>query len=78
MALERTLTIAALISSCLLTQIAHAFDAAFSIGDRIATIGDAPLMTGSQTLAVLPAGTRLVATDVQNDWVAVTVNRGGR
>lgn len=50
----------------------------FSVGDRITTVDESPVMTGNTTHAVLPAGSRLIATDVRDNWVAVTIERGGR
>lgn len=47
-------------------------------GDPIVTTVQAPLMDSTETRAVVPAGAKLLASDVTDQWVAVTVNQAGR
>jgi hypothetical protein len=47
-------------------------------GDSVVTTEECDLRVGDETLATVPAKTRLVAVDVKDDWVAVVVERDGQ
>jgi len=53
-------------------------DGAIHPGDKVVTTEECAVQVGTETLATVPPKTRLVATDVQGDWVAVVVERGGK
>lgn len=78
MALMRTAERAGLILTVVLVSYTSVFGGSFRVGDRIRTVDESPVMIGTRTLATLPPGTRLVATEVQKEWVAVTVSSRGQ
>jgi hypothetical protein len=44
-------------------------------GDRVRTVGEAALMDADKTRTMVPAHTELVATDVRDPWVGVSVEQ---
>jgi hypothetical protein len=55
-----------------------AADLQVKAGDKVVTTEESAVQVGTEVLATVPPNTRLVATDVKDDWVAVVVERGGR
>jgi len=47
-------------------------------GDKVVTVGEAPVRAGTQTLATVPGETEFAAEAVKGEWVAVTTDVNGK
>jgi len=71
-------TLSLLLGAAVLARPSEAAEAPIRPGNRVVTTTEAPVKVGSRTLATVPAGSKMTATAVRGDWVAVTITKDGK